>query len=206
MRYVLICGLTSGVALATCLVAGRQLVALLDRVTLILVDRRQGERLIYDGGVLEVAGTRLDLNAPSFARIAEISLRPDGRVVLESGGQRFSMGTGQSVPHVVGSKFEITKDAGDEVVFTVEQSRLAWLTPFEMNFMTGSAPWRKRNVYLRLRWSKVSGAKLDVLWKTEQAYYRQDGWSPPRIEAITDGLIRVEIQDPGTLKVQSAGV
>jgi hypothetical protein len=92
-------------------------------------------------------------------------------------------------------KLEFTKDTGDEVMLTVEQSRIAWPTPFAMNFMTGYSASRKRNVYLRLLWTKLSGSKLDMLWKTEQGYYSRDGWLPPQVESVTDGLIQVYIMD-----------
>jgi len=75
----------------------------------------------------------------------------------------------------------------------------------KMNFMTGYAPSRKRNVYLRLRWTKRSGAKLEMVWKTEQGYYQRDGWVPHRIESVTDGLIHVNIQDNGNSNAQPPG-
>jgi len=206
LRYALICGLLSVVALVSWLLSGRRLVSLLDRVTLVLVDRRSLEGLIYESGTLKLGGRQVDLMNPAFARVAEVSLRPSGRVILESGGRQFPLGPGHSVPYIGGlPKFEFSKDTGDEVLFTVEQSRLAWPTPFETNFMTGYAASRKRNVYLRLRWTKLSGAKLDMLWKTEQGYYRRDGWLPPRIASVTDGLIHVNILQSRKLEGQPPG-
>jgi len=199
LRYLLICGLLFAIALVTWLLAGKRLVSVLDRLTLVGVDHPDMKRVISEGGDLELGGKHLDLMDPAFARVAEISLSSSGRVVLESGGRRFPLGPGHSIPHIGGvPKFEFTQDPGDEVLFTVEQSRLAWPTPFETNFMTGYSPSRKRNVYLRLRWIKPSGAKLELLWKTEQSYYQRDGWLPPRIERVTDGLIHINIRDSGT--------
>src|SRR5262249_47953150 len=97
-------------------------------------------------------------------------------------------------------KFEFAKDPGDEASLIVDQSRLAWPTPFETNFMTGYVPSRKRNVYFELRWTKLSGAKLTMLWKTEQGYYRRDGWMPPRIVAVAGGLVRVDIHEATDLE------
>ena len=194
LRNILIYGLIFVVALVTWLLAGRRLVTLLDAVSLSVSDRAGVERLIYDDGILEIAGRRMDLMNPAFVRLAEVSLGSDGRVTLESGGRQFPMGLGQPLPHIGRMpKFDCTKDAGDEIRFTIEQSRMAWPTFFEMNFMTGHAPWWKRNVYPRLRWTKPGGARLHVLWKTEQSYYSQDGWSPPRIETVIDGVVSVEI-------------
>jgi hypothetical protein len=196
LRYVLICGLLSGVALVSWLLAGRRLVTLLDGVTLAVVDQPGVERLVYDGGVLELGGKHVDLMTPAFVRVAEVSLGAEGRVALESGGRQFPLGPGRSIPYIgTLRKVEFTRDAGDDVLFTVEQSRIAWHTPFEMNFMTGSAPSRKRNVYLRLRWIKRQGARMEMRWKTEQSYYREDGWSPPRIETVLDGLVHVNIRE-----------
>jgi hypothetical protein len=59
----------------------------------------------------------------------------------------------------------------------------------------GYAASRKRNVYLRLHWTKLSGAKLEMLWKTEQGYYWRDGWLPPRIESVTNGLVHVNMRE-----------
>jgi hypothetical protein len=182
----------------TWLLAGWWLVSCLDRITLLLVDRRGIDRLVFDGGTLELDGKRLDLMNPAFARQAELSMDTAGRVVLSSGGRQFPLGPGRpSLPVGRAPRFEFTQDPGDEVILTIERSRVAWPTAFEMNFMTGYAPSRKRSVYVRLRWTKPSGARLELLWKTEQAYYRRDGWLPPREEAITDGLIHVDMRPAG---------
>jgi hypothetical protein len=47
---------------------------------------------------------------------------------------------------------------------------LSWPV-FEINFMTGSSPYLKRHVYGRLKWTKRSGANLELLWRIEQRYY-----------------------------------
>lgn len=196
LRYVLISGLVFGVAFVSWLLAGRRLVTLLDRVTLVQVDHIDIQGLIYESGTLELGGKRLDLTNPTFARIAEVTLDSSGRVTLKSGERRFPLGTGHSASNTGGlPKFQFTEDTGDEISFVVEQSRLAWPTPFELNFMTGYAASWKRNVYLRLRWTKLSGEQLHLVWKTEQGYYSRDGWLPPHIESVTDGLILAEIKE-----------
>jgi len=195
LRYVWICGALCAVALFSWLLAGRRIVTLLDGVSLAVVERLGVERMVYESGTLELGGKHLDLTDRTFARVAEIALSSTGSVVLESGGRRFALGPGHTVPHAGNvPRVEFIKGEGDEVVFTGEQSRVAWPTPFDMNFMTGYSPSRRRNVYFRLRWSKPSGAKLEMLWRTEQAYYSRDGWLPFHVESITDGLMRVSIQ------------
>jgi hypothetical protein len=201
LRYLLICVLLFGLGLVCWLLGGRRIVTVLDRISLALIDFPALEHLVYDTGTLELGGKRLDLMSPAATWAGEMSLSSSGHAVLESGGRRFSFGPGHTVPSIGGlPKFEFAKDPGDETSFTVEQSRLAWPTPFETNFMTGYVPSRKRNVYFRLRWTKLSGAKLNMLWKTEQGYYRRDGWMPPRIEGVAMGLTRVDIDEATDLE------
>jgi hypothetical protein len=70
----------------------------------------------------------------------------------------------------------------------MEQRRLAWPTPFETNLVTGYAPSRKPEHLSSAALDQLSGAKLELLRKIEESYYRRDGWLPPRIESITDGI------------------
>jgi hypothetical protein len=197
----LICALLCGVGLVSWILAGRTIVTLLDRVTLARIEFPSLEHTVYDLGNLQLAGKHLDLMNPAYATVAHVSLSSSGRAVLESGGRRFTFGLGHSLPSIGGvPKFEFDKDPGDEATLIFEQSRLAWPTPFETNFITGYVPSRKRNVYFRLRWTKLSGAKLTMEWKTEQNYYRRDGWMPPVIQAVAGGLIRVDIQEATDLE------
>jgi hypothetical protein len=193
LTYTLLCA----VVLLGWLLAGRRLVTLLDRLTLAQVDHPRVDRLVAETSSLELAGIHVDLMNSAYARLAEISLDSGGHVVLQSRGQQFPLGPGQPAPLIRGvPRFELTPDPGDAVLLTVKHSRIAWPTPFDMNFMTGASPSKKRNTYVRLRWTKLTGAKLQMLWKTEQSYYRTDGWSPPRIEGITDGLLEIHIAVP----------
>jgi hypothetical protein len=210
LRYLVICALLFSVGLVswgilTWLLAGRRFVNLLDRVTLALVESPAAEHLVFESGNIELGGKSLTLENPAFKWAAQVSLSSSGHVVLESGGRRFPLGPGNSLPNIGGvPKFEFAKDPGDEVLFTVQQSRVAWPTPYETNFMTGYVASRRRNVYVRLRWTKLSGAKLDMLWKTDQGYYRRDGWRPPRIEGVAGGLIRVKIREATYLENAAA--
>src|SRR5262249_30157788 len=56
-----------------------------------------------------------------------------------------------------------------------------------MNLVTGVSPSWRRNAYCRLPWTKRSGAKLEMLWRLTQGYYRDGGWSPQEIDFITVG-------------------
>jgi hypothetical protein len=64
--------------------------------------------------------------------------------------------------------------------------------------MTGQSPSWKRHLYYRLSWKKVSGAKLEMLWRFEQYFYSGDGWANGFMahEGST-GLIHVDVSDVG---------
>jgi hypothetical protein len=64
--------------------------------------------------------------------------------------------------------------------------------------MTGQSPSWKRHLYYRLSWKKVSGAKLEMLWRFEQYFYSGDGWASGFMahEGST-GLIQVDVSDVG---------
>jgi len=128
--------------------AGKRIVTLLDGITLARIEFASLEHVVYDLGSLRLAGKSLDLMDPAFAWAANVSLDSSGRAVLESGGRRFPFGQGRVTASIDGvPTFEFGKDPGDEASLIVEQSRLAWPTPFETNFMTGYVPSKKRNVY-----------------------------------------------------------
>src|SRR5208282_3075137 len=67
-------------------------------------------------------------------------------------------------------------------------------TPFEMNFMTGKSPSWRRNLYYRLVWKKASGAKLVMVWRFEQGFYPDDGWTSGTMSREgSTGLLQVDV-------------
>jgi hypothetical protein len=201
LRYLLIGVLLFGVGFVSWQLAGRRIVTLLDRVTLAQIEFAALGRSVYDLGALQLCGKSLDLMDPAFRWVGDVSLNSSGRVVLESGGRRFTFGPGRIIAAVGGvPTLEFNQDPGDEASLIVEQSRFAWPTPFETNFMTGYVRSRKRNVYFRLHWTKLSGAKLTMLWKTVQNFYQRDGWMPPQVQGVAGGLTEVDIQEAGGLE------
>jgi hypothetical protein len=79
-----------------------------------------------------------------------------------------------------------------EISLTKERSYLSWPNPFEMNFMTGWTPSKKRFTYYRLVAKKPSGARLEMLWRFEEYYYSRGGWAGADMVADPPmGLIRV---------------
>ena len=117
-------------------------------------------------------------------------MSPTGLVSLVDGPKSFPLGPGCSVPQRSGLPcFEFTAAPGDTVRFTISRSMLSWPTPFETNFMTGVVPSWKRYLYCRLIWVKPSRARLDILWRFEQAWFREGGWRPPKIEYGVSGFV-----------------
>jgi hypothetical protein len=99
------------------------------------------------------------------------------RVVLSAQGKEFTFGAGPDVPDKYGRKLIVlSAEPGDEVSLTAEVSALAWPTPFELNFMTGVSPSWRRFFYYRLNWRKRTGARLEMVWRYEQGYYKAHGY------------------------------
>lgn len=111
---------------------------------------------------------------------ADMGVVPDAahRVTVSVNGRCFTFGpihSGRSA--MPGAYFRFIPDAGDVVSLTQRRSALAWPTPFHFSIMGGSyASWR-RHSYYRLEWKKVSGATLEMVWRDEQVFFPQAGWT-----------------------------
>jgi hypothetical protein len=197
MRLILIVLALTIVGLATTwLLAGRQIVLILDRISLIRTYSNPTGPFIYSPGSMTIGNHSLETSSPD-GRVADFRVDVDanGRLALRAGGGSFPLGTRVGPPDYSGRPdIPFAPDPGDDVGFGVDYSLFGWPTLFEMNFMTGHAPTRRHNVYFHLIWRKRSGAVLDMLWRYEQAYYAPDGWSPSWMarEGST-GLIHVSI-------------
>jgi hypothetical protein len=147
------------------------------------------ERLAgYSPGIIpQDRGLGLTGPGPLYGLAAEIVVRPDGKLVLSSGGQSFVLGTR------TGSSFgddpkmaAFVAEPGDTTSLVIEHDT-AWPV-HETNFMTGNSPILRRHVYYRLNWVKASADRLAMLWVGEQGYCKFDSWGAP------GGLLtRVEI-------------
>jgi len=114
---------------------------------------------------------------------------PGGRTSLEYQGKAFPCGPASA-------EFTFSPDPGDTATYSSEVSHFSWHTPFEMNFMTGSAPSWKRHQYRRLTWLKPNHASLEILWRIDQGYFTEGGWRPGEpITAVTAGLVSVKIHE-----------
>jgi hypothetical protein len=122
---------------------------------------------------------------PLYGAAAEITVGPEGRLVLSAGGKSFVLGTrtGGHLPVDAGEPDmpEFAAEPGDNPSLVIERSLLAWPTPFELNVvgMGGTATTWRRHVYYRLSWVKASGARLSMLWAGEQPYDGVNLWRAP---------------------------
>ena len=199
MRPILIrSAIIAACMLIAWLFAGRHLSMILDRVVTLRHASLPASPLVYDGDSFRIGAIPMSFARADYQRY-DLSVHSDplNRFVLSTGGQSFTLGPPIRPPDSQRNpKIEFTFEPGDEVSFTTERSLLSWPTPFEFNFMTGhSSSWR-RHLYYRLAWKKRSGATLEMLWRYQQWFYRNDGWTDGEMTGPSTGLIQVEIR-PG---------
>jgi hypothetical protein len=176
------------------LFAARPLIVLIDRFATVRVRSLDTASILYDWNSLRFAGLHVDVSDGGDT-LSPLRLYKGQRkrIMLSMGEKTFALGALGSPD----SPDAILRDPGDEVALTVERSVLSWPTPLEMNFMTGYAPSRKRNVYHKLVWTKRSGARLDLVWRYENWFYSRDGWSDSMTHGGRTGLVRTELRpDP----------
>ena len=197
MRKVLV-GLLIVAVLATIwLWRGRDLVTFADEFKTIQTSSRPIEVISYEGngtgGTLHVADIDLTLDeSPLSGPKPNVGTTKDGQLALSFHEKVFPFGAALSQT----DKLAANVPSGDTARISIKHSALAWPNFFEVNFMTGNSPKWKRYTYRKLTWDKPTGAKLEMLWRYEQYFYRNDGW----VEALmtrpgATGLIRVEISD-----------
>jgi hypothetical protein len=195
MRKILIILLIVIAGTALWLWRGRDLSTVVDRIKTIETSSRPIAAISYEGtgsgGVLHVADVNLTLDDTVFkGPKPNMGTTKDGLLALSFRGKVFAFGPSQD------DKLAAKVPEDDTATVSIEHSELAWPNFFEVNFMTGNSPKWKRYIYRRLIWKKPNGAKLDMLWRYEQFFYRNDGWVEAfMVRPETTGLIRVEISD-----------
>jgi hypothetical protein len=121
-----------------------------------------------------------------------ISLNEHRQVTLVCGHRAFALGpVVQTWADPRGPQYSFTPDAGDVLIFTQQHSRWSWPVLPHINILGGASPRWQRRSYERLRWTKTTGAKLDMVWRDRQDYYRGSGWSDQNAHK----LVRVAIHD-----------
>jgi len=177
------------------LYAGRQLTSLLDRFITIRVASLPVSPLKYDGGGLVIGQLQMTFGSTDNQR-SSLCLCSNSRnqTLLKLGGKTFNLGPRTNPIDPKGRpEIDFIAAPGDKISFTARRSVLGWPTPFEFRFMMRS-PWWKRYVYYRLVWKKRDGAKLEMLWRYEQEYYRPGGWTEPLMMwNWHTGLIQVDM-------------
>lgn len=206
MRLFLILGSTAVVCLLLWLFGTRPLSLLLDRVFPHRLSSTPVRELVFDSGTIALAGVHLDtLTTETLPSGVEASLSSPGRVALLYHGAAFPCGPGRSSPDPSGlDTLRFQPDPGDTVTLTLKRSLLSWPTPFEMNFMTGYSPSWRRHLYVRLLWTKRSGARLAIQWRFPQAFYPRDGWRPASVEYGSAGLLDVSLREAPGLRAAAA--
>lgn len=195
MRKILIILLIVIAGTALWLWRGRDLSTVVDRIKTIETSSRPIAAVSYEGtgsgGVLHVADVDLTLDDTAFeGPKPNMGTTKDGQLALSFRGKVFAFGPSHD------DKLAAKVPGDDSATVSIEHSALAWPNFFEVNFMTGNSPKWKRYIYRRLIWKKPNGAKLDMLWRYEQFFYRNDGWVEAfMVRPETTGLIRVEISD-----------
>src|SRR5690242_1357512 len=188
--------------------AGLRISRFVDRFVTIHKESLPVSPLVYDVTYLRIGDVSLDLIGITNQRFdLEVQADPQDRLVLSKGSQSFTLGPRLDAPDASRLK-EITfsSEPGDELSLHFERSLISQPTPFEWNPLGGSSPTWKRYVYYRLEWRKRSGAKLGMLWRFEELYYKATGWTEPRmLYDFRTGLIRLDIR-PEPIAQESAAV
>jgi hypothetical protein len=183
------------VFLATWIFYGHQISLLLDRFGTIEMTSARINSIAYQGngtgGILHVNDLGLSLNDRNSPAVS-IGTTKNDQLALADRGKVFAFGPVRTETENLAT----APSAGDDASIEIRRSILNWPTPFEVNFMTGHTPSRKRHLYYRVRWKKPSGATLEMLWRYEQYFYPGNGWASGFMTRQgATGLIRVEIKN-----------
>jgi len=189
MRRILFRGLIAVaflvVVLVVWIVAGRQISMLVDRAKTVFMKSLPVTPLTHDGsesgGTLQIGELPMSIEGPDYTPVGiRITNDAQQRIVLSKDGKSFLL----------------AQEPGDDTSFTIERSMMSWPTPFDFNFMTGVSPSWRRHLYYVLRWKKSSGARLKMVWRYEQYFYSQGGWTSGFMtRAGSTGLIQVEVSE-----------
>jgi hypothetical protein len=195
MRSIIIKSLAALIALAFAWLFGaRPLALVVDRFYTAPLSSLPVSPLAYSLDTLWIGDLSLSLSPAVRPIDVRMYCDPGNRVILSSGGRLFVLGQcTRRMPARTG-EFQFVPDSGDDVSLIVSRSIISWPTPFEINFMTGAAPSWKRDLYYRLIWKKPSGAQLTMLWRFEQGFYHDDGWTAGTMtRAGSTGLLQLSL-------------
>src|SRR5438067_10920842 len=178
---------------------GREMSSFIDRNWTVGIKFIPIHSITYEGsgtgGILVVNDVRLSLNEVRPDLSLTVGSTKDNQLALATSGKVFPFGPLTSSSENTAERLATVAPAGNQALLAMRHSVLSWPTPFDMNLMTGQSPCWKRHTYQEIRWKKSSGAKLQMVWRYEQFFYRGNGWAGGFMtrEGST-GLIRVEIK------------
>jgi hypothetical protein len=178
---------------------GREISSFVDRYWTIETESAPIRFIAYEGsgtgGVLTVNDLSLSLNEISPDISLSVGSTKDNQLALSSGGKVFAFGPLTTTGGDTGDHLAAMPSPGDQGSVITRHSVLSWPTPFDWNFMTGHSPSWKRHMYYKLRWTKSSGAELQMLWRYEQFFYPGNGWAGGLMtRGGSTGLISVDIE------------
>lgn len=182
---------------ATWIFASRPIILVLDQIATAAVETLPANSFVYSQDAISVGAFPGWTNLPDGqSGDFYVAIDVSGRLVLHAGKKSFPLGVRIGPPDVSGRlEIPFARDADDQVALIVERSLLAWPTPLDSNFMTGRTPSWRRNLYYRLSWRKRSGSVLNMVWRYEQGFYADDGWSSWMIREGATGLIHIDVVD-----------
>jgi hypothetical protein len=185
MRVAALLGAVVGCGLIW-LFLGRQIVLVFDLCF-------PGPRTPKPTGYMQADVESLVLGSRRWPMPAPVTLMLDAeqKLRLSCEGREFTFGQVKKYWDNSGKpQYEFISEPGDIVSFTRDTSRLECQTPFAIGFL-GRLPKRHRYAYDRLRWTKNSGATLEITWRDQQNFYPgSTGWSDANNERVTGITVR----------------
>ena len=179
---------------------GQRLSLFLDRFGTIEIASAPIESISYKGtgtgGDLLVKNIHLSLS-PADPKSTEphFGTTKDEQLALSLGGKVFAFGPLRSSTE---ETLAAQPQSGNAASITIRHSFLCWPNLPGLRTARDGEPLLKRYQYYELIWRKQSGAKLEMNWRCERAFYPGNGWvtKVPTPEGVS-GLIRVDISDAG---------
>jgi hypothetical protein len=182
------------------LLYGRPLSLMVDRFQTIKVNSTPVRLLRYEGtgngGVLVLNDLHLNL-APTSSQIAppDIGTTKDHQCALSFGGKVFAFGPVGPPSEGADETLATIPQAGDDASLVVRHSALSWIEFPNFNWLAGQSPKWRRSIYYCLVWKKVSGSKLEMLWRYQQQLDPTKGWTGGvASREDSTALIRIEVQ------------
>jgi hypothetical protein len=179
---------------------GREISSFIDHYWTVETQSAAIHSIAYEGsgtgGILICDGDNFSLNDVGPGLSLSVGSTKDNQLALAASGKVFPFGPLAASSEDTDEHLATAPPPGDQAFLATRHSVLSWPTPVDLNFMTGQSPSWKRHIYQEIRWTKSSGAKLQMLWRYEQFFYPRNGWTNRFMtrEGST-GLIQIEIKE-----------